>query len=185
MPSNSNEMLVLKAIIENPKISNMAIAKELGLSSAGIGKIRDKLEKKGIIKEYNVKLNNSAIELNTLAILHVRVTTKGWKYGKGMGIQDYIASNSNVVTIYRVPGRRLTHILICAFRNVKEVDMFLNAIQSQLSDYIEVVESFVFSSDSIIKDSFKDLVVKIINEGDEGKRMPEPVLFGNIIGEEE
>jgi DNA-binding Lrp family transcriptional regulator len=178
-------MLVLKLIIENPKVSNMAIAKKLGLSSAGIGKIREKLEKKGIIKGYNVNLNHSSIDLNTLAILHIRVTTKGWKYSGGMGIQDYIALNPNVVAIYRVPGRKLTHILLCAFRNIKEVDMFLHAIQSQLSDYIDVVESFVFSSDSIIKNSFKDLMIKIINEGEDGKRMPEPILFGRIMGEEE
>ena len=185
MPSNSNDMLVLKEIIENPKVSNMAIAKKLGLSSAGIGKIRDKLEKKGIIKGYNVKLDHNTIDLNTLAILHIKVTTKGWKYGGGMGVQDYIASNPNVVSIYRVPGRHLTHILLCAFRNIQEVDMFLHAIQSQLSDYVEVVESFVFSSDSIIKDSFKDLMIKVINEGDDNKRMPEPILFGDIMGENE
>lgn len=185
MPSNSNEMLVLKLIIENPKISNMAISKKLGLSSAGIGKIRNKLEKKGIIRGYDVKLDHGAIELNTLAILHIRITTKGWKYSGGMGIQDYVALNPNVVSLYRVPGRQLTHILLCAFRNIKEVDMFLHAIQSQLSDYVEVVESFVFSSDSIIKDSFRDLMIKIINEGDDGKRMPEPILFGKIMGEDE
>ena len=178
-------MLVLMEIIKNPKISNIAIAKKLGLSSAGIGKIREKLEKKGIIKGYDVKLDHTAINLNTLAILHIKITTDGWKYSGGMGIQDIIASNPNVVSIYRVPGRRLTHILLCAFRNIKEVDMFLHAIQSQLSDYIEVVESFVFSSDSIIKDSFRDLMIKIINEGEDNKRMPEPILFGRIIGEEE
>lgn len=185
MPSNANEMLVLKEIIKNPKVTNMAIAKKLGLSSAGIGKIRDKLEKKGIIKNYDIKLNYTTVNLNTFGILHIRVTTKGWKYSGGMGIQDYIASNPNVVAIYRIPGRQLTHILLCAFRNIKEVDMFLHAIQSQLSDYVEVVESFVFSSDSIIKDSFKDLITKIINEGDDNKRMPEPILFGEIVGEDE
>lgn len=186
MPSlNSNDILVLKMIIENPKISNMAIAKELGLSSAGIGKIRDRLEKKGIIKGYDVRLNHSSIDLNTFGILHIRVTTKGWKYSGGMGIQDFIALNPNVVAIYRVPGRRLTHVLICAFRNIKEVDMFLHAIQSQLSDYVEVVESFVFSSESVIKNSFKDLMIKIIKEGEDDKRMPEPILFGSIMGEEE
>jgi len=185
MPSNSNDKLVLKEIIKNPKISNMAIAKKLGLSSAGIGKIREKLERKGIIKNYDVKLNFNSVDLNTFGILHVRVTPKGWRYGGGMGIQDYIAQNPNVVTIYRVPGRRLTHILLCAFRNIKEVDMFLHAIQSQLSDYMEVVESFVFSSESVIKNSFKDLMIKIIKEGEDDKRMPEPILFGSIMGEEE
>jgi DNA-binding Lrp family transcriptional regulator len=182
---NKNEMQVLKAIIENPKKTNMAISKELGLSSAGIGKIRDKLENKGIIEDYNLSLNYSSLNLNTFGILHIRITTEGWKYKGGMGIQDIIKSNPNIVVMYRIPGRQLTHILLCAFRNIQEVDKFINTIQSQLSNYVEILESFVFSSDSIIKNSFKDLIIKIINEGEEDKRMPEPVLFGSIIGEKE
>jgi DNA-binding Lrp family transcriptional regulator len=185
MNLNNNEKFVLKALIDNPQISNMSIAKQMGLSSAGIGKIRDKLEKKGIIKEYDIQLDNNAIELKTFVIMHIRITPKGWKYGGGIGIQDYIKSNPNVISIFRVPGRRLTHILFCAFRNIQEVDMFLHAIQSQLSDYIDVVESFVFSNESIMKNSYKELLTKIIDEGDDNRRMPEPVLFGSIVGEEE
>lgn len=184
MSFNNNEMLVLKAIVENPRISNKAIAKQLGLSSAGIGKIRNKLEKKGIIKSYNVSVDTNAAGLEAFGIVHIRVTAMGWKYKGSTGVQSFIVSNPNVVGVYRVPGRFVTHILLCAFRSIKEMDTFLHVIQAQLSDYIEVVESFAFSGDSIIKNSFTDLMLKIIDEGDE-KRMPEPVLFGMIVGDED
>ena len=72
--------------------------------------------------------------------------------------------------------------MVCGFRNTRELDRYLNVIQSQLSDYLEIVESYVFSYDNIIKDSYSDLLLKIIEEGDD-KRMPEPILFGKIIGE--
>jgi len=184
MSNNSNEMAVLKAIVEDPRISNKAIAKKLGLSSAGIGKIRNKLEEKGIINGYGVKVDFSSAGLEAFGIVHIRVTAKGWKYKGSTGVQAYIVSNPNVVGVYRVPGRNITHILLCAFRSIKEMDAFLHVIQAQLSDYIEVVESFVFSGVSIIKDSYKDLILKMIDEGDE-KRMPEPILFGSIMGEDE
>ena len=183
MVLKENELFVLKAIIENPRISNMAIARQMGLSSAGVGKIRDKLEKKGIIKGYGVEVNLEALGLNTFGILHVRITPDGWKYRGRLGIQDLITSNPNIVNVYRVPGRQITHIIFCAFRNLIEFDTFLHVIQAQLSDYIEVVESFVFSGESIIKDSFTSLLVKVLDEG-EDMRMPEPLLFGKIIGEE-
>ena len=184
MANNDNEMLVLKAILLNPRISNKAIAKELGLSSAGVGKIRSKLEKKGIIKSYDVKVDCSAAGLETFGIVHIKVTAEGWKYKGSTGVQAYIVSNPNVVGVYRVPGRNVTHILLCAFRSIKEMDTFLHVIQAQLSDYIEVVETYVFSGESIIKNSFTDLILKLIDEGEE-KRMPEPVLFGRILGEDE
>lgn len=181
---NKNENFVLKKIIENPKTSNMTIAKELGITSAGVGKIRNKLERQGVIQSYGVQLNYSTLGLETFGILHIKVTAEGWKYRGGLGIQDFIASNPNVVAVYRIPGRQVTHILLCAFRNIKEFDTFLHVIQAQLSDYIEIVESHVFSTNSIIKNSFTDLMIKIIEEGDD-KRMPEPVLFGRIMGDNE
>jgi DNA-binding Lrp family transcriptional regulator len=184
MEINDNEMAVLRAIVENPRISNKAIAKSLGLSSAGIGKIRNKLEEKGIIDNYKVQVDFNAAGLEAFGIIHIRVTAKGWKYKGSTGVQAYIISNPNVVGVYRVPGRQITHILLCAFRSIKEMDAFLHIIQAQLAEYIEVVESYMFSGVSIIKDSFKDLILKIIDEGKE-KRMPEPVLFGSIMGEEE
>lgn len=184
MDPQKNMMKVLKAIIDEPKVSNMDIARKLDITSAAVGKIRDKLENNGIIKGYGVNIQYDNLGLNTFVVLHIRVTSIGWKYKGNMGVQDLIASNPNTVMVYRVPGREITHILVCGFRNTKELDKFLNAIQSQLSDYIEIVESYVFSYDNIIKDSFSDLLIKIIDEGDE-KRMPEPILFGRILGEEE
>jgi Lrp/AsnC family leucine-responsive transcriptional regulator len=184
MNPHKNMMKVLKAIIGEPKVSNMEISRNLGITSAAVGKIRDKLEKKGIIKGYDVDLHYDSLGISTFVVLHVRVTTVGWKYKGNMGIQDIIASNPNTIAVYRVPGREITHILICGFRNTKELDRFLNVIQSQLSDYLEIVESFVFSHDNIIKNSPDDLFMKIIDEG-EDKRMPEPILFGRIMGEKE
>jgi DNA-binding Lrp family transcriptional regulator len=184
MNPETNLMNVLKAIIDDPRISNVNIARKLGITSAAVGKIRTKLEKKGIIKGYDVNVQYDTLGVSTFVVLHIRITTIGWKYKGNMGVQDIIASNPNTISVYRVPGREITHILICGFRNNKELDRFLNVIQSQLSDYIEIVESYVFSHDNIIKNSYTDLLLKVIDEGKD-MRMPEPILFGRIMGEEE
>lgn len=184
MKPEKNMMNVLKAVIEEPTSSNTAIAKKIGITSAAVGKIKNKLEKDGLIKGYDVNIHYDALGVSTFVFLHVRITTDGWKYNGNMGIQDLISSNPNTMAVYRVPGREITHILLCGFRNTKELDRFLNVIQSQLSDYMEIVESYVFSCDNIIKQSFKDLLLQIIKEGEE-KRMPEPILFGRIMGEDE
>ncbi len=83
MNPHKNMMKVLKAIIDEPKVSNMEISRNLGITSAAVGKIRDKLEKKGIIKGYDVDLHYDALGISTFVVLHIRVTTVGWKYKPG------------------------------------------------------------------------------------------------------
>ncbi len=183
MGSKNNMMNVLKAIITEPSVSNISIANELGLSCTGIGKIREKLETRGIIEGYDVKVNLESLGLTTFCLIHIKVTKEGWNYQGHLGVQDYITSNPNIVSVYRVPGRDITHILFCVFRNIKELDRFIHAIQAQLSDYVQLTDTYVFSHDSIVKDSRTDLLVKIIDEV-EDRRMPEPVLFGKIMGDD-
>jgi DNA-binding Lrp family transcriptional regulator len=182
--TSENEVEVLKMLIANPGASNTTIAKKIGITSAGVGKIKDKLERNGIIADYNVDVKLDHIGLTTYAIVHVKVSDDGWSYKNGMGVQEFIASNRNIISVFRVPGRQITHILVCLFRNVKELDSFLGTIQSQLSRYVEIAETYVFSVDGVVKDNCKDLLIEILEEGDE-KRMPEPVLFGKIVGEDE
>lgn len=183
MGSKNNMMNVLKSIIREPSVSNISIANELDLSCTGIGKIREKLEQQGIITGYDVKVDFESLGLTTFCIIHIKVTKEGWNYQGNMGVQDYISSNPNIISVYRVPGRDITHILFCIFRNIKELDRFVHAIQSQLSDYVQLTDTFVFSHDSIVKNSYTDLLIKIIDEIRD-KRMPEPVLFGRILGED-
>jgi len=184
MSGKDNMRKVLSALIEDPTITNITIANRLGLSSTGIGKIRDRLETNGIIKGYNAQIQYEMLGLNAFGILHVKVTSKGWNYKGHKGIQEIITSNPNIVGAYRVPGRDITHILLCVFRNLIELDRFIHVTQSQLSDYIKIVDRYIFSSEGIIKESYTDLFLKIVNELDE-ERMAEPILFGKIMGEEE
>jgi DNA-binding Lrp family transcriptional regulator len=179
---SNNEDAVLLAIVENPLVSDSTIAKKLGLSSAGVGKIRRKIERNGLIEGYEARVNYGEVGLHTFAIIHVKVTNVGWKYRGRLGVQDLLVANQNIVRAYRIPGRDVTHILCCAFRNLTELDKFIKVIQAQLSDYIEVVQTYVFSSEGILKDRPKDLLLKLISEGDEW-RMPEPLLFGEITGD--
>ncbi len=180
--ASENSDSVLKLLIQDPRATDLQIAKDLGLSAAGVGKIRDKLERSGKIRGYSLLLDKGSMGFNTFGILHLRVTSDGWNYKSGTAIRDFFDKNPNITTAYRIPGQHITHIIICIFRNLKELDRFINTIQAQMAEYIEVVDSFVFSSDSVIKDDLGELAVKNIEEGNE-MRMPEPYLFGKIMGD--
>ena len=60
----------------------------------------------------------------------------------------------------------------------------MHVLQSQYSDYLEIIKTYAFSNSSVIKESFTGLIGKLLDE-DEQERMPEPILFGKMVGEDE
>lgn len=178
-----HEKGVLMFLVENGKTTDKDIARSLDITSQAVGKIRKKLERSGIIKGYSVNLDYELMDLTAFAVILARLTQDGWNYKGGIGIQEKIANNPNIISIYRVPEGQITHIILCAFRNLKELDKYMHILQSQYSEYLELTKTYVFSNSSIIKESINGLVKKVLHE--EGKeRMPEPIPFGRMIGEE-
>ena len=58
----------------------------------------------------------------------------------------------------------VTHIIIYAFKNIKEYDNFFKKIYEDFGETVEIKNSYVFSSGSIIKSSSKDIFLKTISE---------------------
>lgn len=183
MNLTKHEKRVIKCLLENGKVSDKDISKELNITSQAVGKIRKKLENLKIIEGYSVSINYEQVDINAFAIILAKLTPEGWKYKGGIGIQEKIAVNPNIIAIYRVQEGQITHIIHCAFRNLKELDKYMHVLQSQYSDYLEIIKTYAFSNSSIIKESSSELICKILDE-DEHERMPEPILFGKMVGDE-
>ena len=184
MNLTKHEKGVIVCLLENSRKADREIAEQLGITSQAVGKIRKKLEKNGVIKGYGVKLNYDALGIKAFAIILAKLTPEGWNYKGGIGVQEKISANPNIINIYRVPEGQITHIFFCAFRNIEELDKYMHILQSQYSDYLTINKTYVLSNSSIIKDSIEGIVEKMLNEY-ERERMPEPILFGKMIGEDE
>ena len=96
MNLTKHEKYVIKCLLENGKVTDKDIAKELGITSQAVGKIRKKLEKNGIIEVYSVSINYDELDINAFAIILAKLTSEGWKYQGGIGVQEKIAANPNV-----------------------------------------------------------------------------------------
>jgi len=182
MALSENERKVLQELVKDSSTPNIHIAKKLELTPAAIGKIRRKLENQGIIYGYTARLDFEKIGLHAFGVILAKLTVEGWNYKGGIGIQEEIAANPNIISIYRVPEGSITHILVCAFRNIQELDKYLHVLQSQFSPYMEIVKTYTLSNRSIIKDAWGEVLDRILEEWD-APRMPEPVLFGKMIGD--
>lgn len=182
MNLTKHEKEVIKLLLEKSKTTDKNIAKKLGITSQAVGKIRKKLEKNGVIRDYGINLDYDQMNINAFAIILAKLTPEGWNYKGGIGVQEKISANPNIIAIYRVPEGQITHIIHCAFRNLKELDRYMHIIQSQYSAYLEISKTYVFSNSSIIKESISGLIKKLLEEDDK-IRMPEPIPFGEMIGE--
>jgi DNA-binding Lrp family transcriptional regulator len=171
MKLTKNEKILLEMILKNPKISNKEISEELNITVQGVGKIRKNLKNKGLINRYETILSYSKIGIKCFALTLVKIMPKTFrKHRKEL---DEILSHPNIILLVNVPQTNITNIILFGFRDVSEYSMFFNSMQSKLPGFIEVKESYVFSSESFTKNSAKDLFIKMVQEfGKENLPMP-------------
>lgn len=173
MKLTKNEKVLLQEIILNPKISNLSLAEKLGITTQGIGKIKKSLESKGIIDRYETILNYDKLGIKCFALTLVKIMPKAFRSYKGD--LDEIFSHPNIIAQINIPQTNITNIVLFGFRDVTEYSNFFRLLQSRLPGIIEIKESFVFSSESFIKNSASDLFIKIIGEmGEENIPKPKP-----------
>ena len=73
-----NDRVVLKKILDSKRIPDSDIAKTMNLSPQAIFKIRNKLERSGIITGYMPIVDFKKIGINVMIILIIRLTSKVW-----------------------------------------------------------------------------------------------------------
>jgi len=146
MHFSRKEKTMLNMLLKNGRTFNTSIAKRLKISSQLTGRIRRKLEKEGIIKEYSINLNNRFLGLQTFALVLFNIE----------GSYEKILEAKNLISFYRVISNSTTHIGLYGFRNLKEYEDYFTSFIEYL-DGIKIINSHVFSINSILKYSPKNL----------------------------
>jgi DNA-binding Lrp family transcriptional regulator len=163
MKLTENERFALRLLVEDPLITNKDIAKKLKITSQGVGKIRKQLYKKGIIKSHELRLDYEKLGVNILAIAMIKILPSVFKKFKKNEL-DKVLKQMNVIRSYAIPETDITHIILYAFRNIKEYDSYFRNILEEFGDYVEIKHTFVLSSGSIIKSSSKDMFLDVLGK---------------------
>ena len=133
---------IILALIEEPKASLRTLASEVGIA-LGTASVRLKsLQEKGIIRGWSVDLDPQAIGWEMCVIVGLRI-----EKGKMMDVQQRIASDSRVFSVYDVTGD-FDSIVMARIRNRQE----LNDLTKE-----------VFSIDGINR-SFTHVVMNTVKE---------------------
>lgn len=171
MKLTKNDKKTLNLLLEDGRMTDTAIAKELGITKQAVGRIRKKLEKGGIIKKYTTQLDYERLGIHTFAIVLARLTSKWQKMGE-LEATEKLISDSNIIRVFRIPRGEITHVLIYAFESIAE---FENYFQKTDNNGLIVEKMFISSHIGMSKDENKELFIKVLGESSE-KKAPKEIL---------
>ena len=162
MKLNKNEKKILEEILSNPRVSNKELSNSLGISTQAVGKIKKGLNSKGVIKGYETLLDYDKMGITCFVLTLVKIMPKAFRsYGKDI---KEILAHPNIITSISIPQTFITNIILFGFRDVDEYSNFFRIMQSKLPGLLEIKESYVFSSECILKNSASDLFVNMIKQ---------------------
>lgn len=162
MNLSSNEKNVMKLLLGNARATDTEISRQIGLSTTGVGKIRKKLESRGLVERYGVELDIEALGLNVLTVVRYNVLARAWE-AHGENINTILASSPNCVGCIRLQGGGSTHLVMYAFSDVRSAEGYLNAVQSELYDYLEVKDVCHLLVQDILKNDTSGLVASALD----------------------
>jgi DNA-binding Lrp family transcriptional regulator len=158
-----NEKRILKLLIENSRISDTDIAKELDITSQAVGRIRKELEEVGLIRGYTLELDQKMIGLNILVIIAIDIGSCDNKYAEIL--ENKIKKYPEVFTFLKTISGKREFRYLAGFRNMEELEKFVDRereIKDANNDCL-ITEVVVLSPKEVLKNSMKDNYNQLID----------------------
>ncbi len=170
---SGNERGVLKHLIHDGRATSTEIAKELGITSQAVGRIKEKLEGSGVITGYHADVDYEKLGIEVLAIAFFRFRSGSWTRLEKDDIRQRV-KGPHLIRVYRFSEGDVTHMVVYGFRSLKELDNYFHILQTERGHISELKKLHVLSAGSVLKDSPEELFTKVIEEmGSETLASPE------------
>lgn len=166
-----NDKKTLTLLLEDGRMTDTAIAQKLGVTKQAVGRIRKKLEKKGVIRRYTTELDYERLGIHSFAIVLASLTDKWLKMGE-LEATERLVRDPNIIKVFRVSRGEITHVLVYAFKNLAELETYF---QKPRENGLVIKQMHICSHIGMSKDENKELFEKILSEPLEGKT-PEEIL---------
>jgi len=147
----SREKQVLTELLKDCKTSDQEIARRLKTSRPTIFKIRERLEKEGIIKRYMPIIDFEKLNLNLQSVILYK-----WRdYSKTKELENtvkFIKTLPEVILFIKGEGMgSKTDLIISIHDDLKDYERFIRKLKYEWKDHVENVEVFLSSIDGISK----------------------------------
>ena len=160
--TSKNEREILKLLLDNGRMTDIEISNHLSISPQAIGKIRKKLENKGIIKGYSCILDFEKIGLKTFAFVYLTFSTRVYEFG-GLDIFDKMKEKLEYLMCCIPSNSEVSFIGLLGFRNMSEMDRFFKKFKFDNREYCTINKIIPFSYDNLINFNSNNLVKRIID----------------------
>ncbi len=119
---DETDQKILALLSENANASVKEIAMQVGIPlSTAFSRIK-RLEERGIIRGYTIKVNPGALGFTVTAVIHFSVDGPYLEE-----IEQTLASHPNIVALYDTTGE-FDIIAIARFRDIDELDHFIKSV---------------------------------------------------------
>lgn len=158
-PLSENEKEVIMQLIKQSNISCKKISSNLNkkVSRSCVNRIRIKMQNRGIITSYKVKLGYEKLGVNVLAFIFVSPEPEIFK------IQEELIKKCQkskyIIGCYRLNEETA---LFCGFKSLNELEDYSNRIRGEYKDLIKIKHVHIISPKGVIKESFDDLYLSIL-----------------------
>jgi len=156
-----SEKGVLRALVKNSIISCKKISSNsnnIKITRTGVNRIKNRLENREIIREYNVNLDYEKLGINVLAFIFVSQKPESLQHEEDLIKQGY--NSPHVVGCFKSNDGVA---LFCGFKNLNKLENWCDILRSKCQDLIEVKQVHIISPRGVIKESFADLYLSLLN----------------------
>jgi len=144
----NREKELLFQLLRNSKLSDREIAKKLKTSQSTITRTRHKLENK-FVQSYTIVPNLARLGIKLIAFTFGSCSTPSDE--KLEKLTDFIESHPNIVFAGQGEGIGKTGFMVSFHNDFSDYTDFMREARLQCKGYGETVESFIVSTDKLIK----------------------------------
>jgi len=120
LPIDKTDIRILCELMDNARMSNSEIAKNLGVTEATVRRRIKNLIEKGIIMRFSIHIDYRLIENTVKAYIHLKTVTD--QLDK---VVDHVVNHNRVVAVYRVTGE-YDLLVVALFVGMSELQEFID-----------------------------------------------------------
>lgn len=157
-----SEKSVLRSLVKNSIISCKKISSNLTntkITRTGVNRIKNRLENRNIIREYNVNLDYEKLGINVLTFIFVSQKPEFLQHKENLIKQGY--DSPYIVGCFKSNDGIA---LFCGFKNLNKLEDWCDVLRSKCKDLIGLRHVYIISPRGVLKESFTDLYLSLLEK---------------------